>query len=78
MEYTWDNGAPKRGILVTSDSLARVAGPGKEKLGRDPLTHKDIARSAQAMYEEAFFPLLNALHRRISRWMPWRWPGVVR
>jgi carbamoyltransferase len=47
-----------------SSELERRLGPAR--LPDEPLApiHKDIARSAQAMYEEAFFHLLNTLHRR--------------
>jgi carbamoyltransferase len=39
---------------------------GPPRRSDDPLEqrHKDLARSLQAMYEEAFFHLLNALHER--------------
>ena len=45
-------------------ALADLLGPARGK--DEPLEqrHKDIARSVQAMYEEAFFHLLNALHAR--------------
>jgi carbamoyltransferase len=63
IDYEWENGSPSVGALF-SPGLAALLGPAREK--DEPLTqrHKDIARSAQAMYEEAFFHLLNALHGR--------------
>lgn len=63
VEYEWDEGSPSVGTLYT-DALADLLGPPR---GADqPLEqrHKDIARSVQAMYEEAFFHLLNILHAR--------------
>ncbi|MDP3673066.1 MAG: carbamoyltransferase C-terminal domain-containing protein [Telluria sp.] len=41
---------------------------GPSRAAGAPLTqrHKDLARSAQAMYEEAFFHLLNQLHARFG------------
>jgi carbamoyltransferase len=62
VSYSWNNCAPEVGVLHT-DKLAELLGP-KRQVG-EPLEqkHKDIARSAQAMYEEAFFALLHALHR---------------
>jgi carbamoyltransferase len=63
IEYEWDNGAPAVGPLY-SMALTDLLGPPR---GSDePLEqrHKDLARSLQAMYEEAFFHLLNALHER--------------
>jgi carbamoyltransferase len=61
--YEWEDGAPSVGALFTP-ALENLLGPAR-KSGED-LTqrHKDIARSVQAMYEEAFFNLLNMLHRR--------------
>ena len=63
VEYEWENGEPRVGKLY-APQLAGLLGPAR---GPDePLTqhHKDIARSVQAMYEEAFFHLLNRLHER--------------
>ncbi len=61
--YSWNNCAPEVGTLYTSE-LERLLGPGR-KAG-EPLEqrHKDLARSAQTMYEEAFFALLNSLHEK--------------
>jgi carbamoyltransferase len=61
--YEWDNGIPAFGELF-SPALAGLLGPARSK--DDPLEqkHKDLARSVQAMYEEAFFHLLNTLHAR--------------
>jgi carbamoyltransferase len=63
VEYEWENGEPKVGALF-SPALVDLLGPARQK-GED-LTqrHKDLARSVQAMYEQAFFHLLNALHKR--------------
>ncbi len=61
VDYEWQGGAPKVGRLF-SPELETLLGPARQK--GDPLTqrHKDIARSVQAMYEEAFFHLLNRLY----------------
>jgi carbamoyltransferase len=63
IEYEWDNGSPSVGSLY-SPALTELLGPPRK--GDEPLSqrHKDLARSLQAMYEEAFFHLLNALHER--------------
>ncbi len=63
IEYEWENGQPMVGTLF-SGALEELLGPARGK--DDPLSqrHKDIARSAQAMYEEAFFHLLDKLHDR--------------
>jgi carbamoyltransferase len=63
IEYEWDNGAPHVGRLFSpalEDWLGPARGEGEELTAR----HRDIARSLQAMYEEAFFHLLNRLHAR--------------
>lgn len=61
--YEWDDGIPVFGELF-SPALAELLGPARGK--DEPLEqrHKDLARSVQAMYEEAFFHLLNALHEK--------------
>jgi carbamoyltransferase len=63
VEYEWDSGAPVVGRLY-SQALADLLGPAREPSAAIQDRHRDIARSVQAMYEEAFFHLLNALHRR--------------
>ncbi len=63
IDYEWDNGMPRVGMLY-SPTLVESLGPPR---GRDdPIEqrHMDVARSVQAMYEEAFFHVLNALHGR--------------
>jgi carbamoyltransferase len=63
IDYEWEAGEPKVGVLY-SDELERLLGPARKP--DEPLErrHRDIARSVQAMYEEAFFNLLNALHAK--------------
>jgi carbamoyltransferase len=63
IEYEWDGGSPSVGTLY-GPALVDLLGPARQP--DEPLTqrHKNLARSAQAMYEEAFFHLLNALHAR--------------
>src|SRR5215831_1603808 len=63
IDYQWENGEPTVGVLF-SQVLVDLLGPPRRK-GED-LTqrHRDIACSMQAMYEEAFFHLLNRLHER--------------
>lgn len=63
VEYEWDNGVPTVGRLY-SPTLEAFLGPARAKDGPLTQVHKDIARSVQAMYEEAFFNLLNSVHRR--------------
>jgi carbamoyltransferase len=63
VEYEWEGGEPTVGRLY-SPALEELLGPARGK--DEPLTqqHRNLARSVQVMYEEAFFHLLNALHRR--------------
>jgi carbamoyltransferase len=63
VDYEWESGEPVVGTLYTP-ALEALLGKAR---GRDePLEerHRDIAHSAQAMYEEAFFHLLQHVHRR--------------
>ena len=61
--YQVKDGIPSGG-RIWSDALIGLLGPARDPSA--PLTdhHKNIARSTQAMYENAFFNLLGALHER--------------
>src|SRR5213592_1403714 len=61
--YTWNNCSPEVGTLW-SKALAQLLGPARAKGETLTQRHKDIARSVQAMYEESFFALLNALYEK--------------
>jgi len=63
VEYEWDAGEPTVGRLYTH-ALEDLLGPARG--AGDPLEqrHRDLASSVQAMYEEAFFHLLDRLHDR--------------
>jgi carbamoyltransferase len=63
IEYEWEEGEPKVGTLYTQ-KLEELLGPAKRSDEELTQRHRDIARSAQAMYEDAFFHLLNTLHAR--------------
>lgn len=63
LPHQWSHGTPVVGTHF-SDSLASLLGPARSIDQPLEQRHKDIARSAQAMYEEAFFHLLRSLHRR--------------
>lgn len=54
----WEDGEPKTGRVFT-DALENLLGPARSKDDVLATRHYDIAASAQAMYEEAFFHLLN-------------------
>lgn len=59
----WDDGIPSFSTLH-SDRLVELLGPAR--MHGEPLEqrHRDIAHSVQAVYEEAFFHLLERLHAR--------------
>lgn len=63
IEYEWGNGEPKVGTLF-SESLIDLLGPARQGSEELSQRHRDIARSVQTMYEEAFFHLLTILHER--------------
>jgi carbamoyltransferase len=63
VSYSWNNCAPEVGILYT-DKLSELLGAPRTQDQPLEQRHKDIARSVQAMYEEAFFALLNATHKK--------------
>lgn len=63
VEYEWENGSPSVGSLF-SQQLEVLLGPARARDESLEQRHRDMARSAQAMYEEAFFNLLNSLHAR--------------
>jgi carbamoyltransferase len=62
IQYQWVDGLPEFGELFSSELEELL---GARRLPSDQLTdrHRDIARSAQAMYEEAFFHLLEAVQK---------------
>lgn len=63
VDYTWEGGSPHVGTLYSS-ALEELLGPARSQ--EEPLKqrHWDIARSVQAMYEEAFFHLLDHLYEK--------------
>lgn len=61
--YEWENGSPVFGDLFSAE-LEDLLGPRRDSRVSVTQNDKDMARSVQAMYEEAFFHLLNALHQR--------------
>ena len=63
--YSWDSGSPEFGDLF-SPALEELLGPRRRP--QEPLEerHRDIARSVQARYEEAFFHLIGPLQQRFG------------
>jgi carbamoyltransferase len=63
IQFEWEEGSPAFADLFSAafeELLGPRRAPGDELTAR----HKDIARSAQAVYEQAFFHLLNQLQKR--------------
>ena len=63
VSFQWNDAAPQVGELF-APALEELLGP--RRRDGEPLQdrHRDLARSTQAMYEEAFFNLLNAAQAR--------------
>ena len=62
VSMVWDDGEPSIGRVFT-EALADLLGPARNKDEALTDRHWGIAASAQAMYEEAFFHLLNHVAR---------------
>jgi carbamoyltransferase len=62
---SWEAGEPLIGRLF-SPKFVEEFGPAREPGSEITQTHKDLAASLQAMYEEAFFHRLNWLQRRTN------------
>lgn len=64
--YRWDGCSPEVGTLYSS-ALETLLGPSRKQ--GEPLEqkHKDLARSAQQCYEDAFFALLTKLHEKYQQ-----------
>ncbi|HET7086145.1 MAG TPA: carbamoyltransferase C-terminal domain-containing protein [Rhizomicrobium sp.] len=62
-QYQWNNESPSSSGILSPAIESLI---GKARQPNEPLEqrHKDLARSIQAMYEEAFFHLLTHLHQR--------------
>jgi carbamoyltransferase len=65
MPYQWENAAPQADDLF-SPALEALLGPRRRPADMIEDRHRDIARSVQAMYEEAFFHLIGPLQERFG------------
>jgi carbamoyltransferase len=65
ISYEWNGGAPQFSDLF-DPALEELLGPRRKPSEALEQRHHDIARSVQAMYEEAFFHLIRAAHERYS------------
>ncbi|MBO6658645.1 MAG: hypothetical protein JJ934_17260 [Pseudomonadales bacterium] len=61
--FEWAGGYPEVGRMF-SDDLEALLGPSRDPNEAVTQVHKDLARSIQAMYEKAFFHLLNSLYEK--------------
>jgi carbamoyltransferase len=63
ISYEWEDGSPTFGALYSPELKELIGLP---RAPDEPLEdrHRDLAHSVQAMYEEAFFHLLNTLHAK--------------
>lgn len=61
--YRWEDGAPSTGDLF-SPALEELLGPRRQAEDLLDQRHRDVARSVQALYEEAFFNLIGTLQQR--------------
>lgn len=61
VSYEWSGGTPTTNPFYT-EAMSELLGPARS--ASEPLTtrHQDLAHSAQAMYEEAFFHMLAHIH----------------
>jgi carbamoyltransferase len=63
VDMTWDEGTPTIGTLY-SERLEEVLGAAREPDSELTALHEDVAASLQAMLEEAYLHLVNALWER--------------
>ncbi len=63
VEMTWDDGPPRLGLIYTP-ALETLLGPARRADQELTQGYKDLAASLQAVYEERFFALVNALLKR--------------
>ncbi len=63
VEMEWDEGYPTLGKVYTAE-LEKLLGPARHPDDEVTGVHEDLARSLQAVYEEAAFHILNELWER--------------
>ncbi|PXF56172.1 MAG: carbamoyltransferase [Deltaproteobacteria bacterium] len=60
---TWEGGEPNMGPAYSKE-MEKLLGPPRDREEPIEKRHKDIAASLQAMYEEAFFHILNHVYEQ--------------
>jgi carbamoyltransferase len=63
LSYEWSDGSPHFNDLFSGE-LEQLLGPRRRTIDSIEDRHRDIARSVQAMYEEAFFHILGDIQQR--------------
>ena len=63
IEFDWDDGSPRFSPLF-SDALVELLGPVRRPEDPVEAIHRDLARSVQAAYEEAFFHVVDGAQAR--------------
>jgi carbamoyltransferase len=63
VDMTWEGGEPRLGDVFTP-KLEELLGPRRRPQDEIEQKHKDLAASVQAVYEERFFALVQAVVRR--------------
>jgi len=61
VDMIWENGEPELGTIY-SDKVKELFGDSRNKDEEITSHHQDLASSVQAMYEEAFFHILNDMY----------------
>ncbi|GJM09398.1 MAG: nodulation protein [Lysobacteraceae bacterium] len=62
-KYTWSGGVPTADDYF-NERMVDLLGPARDPKGDLQQRHMDLAASAQAMFEEALFHMLNVCHQR--------------
>ena len=63
IDFTWQGGSPEFGAIF-SPAMVELLGPARDPAGELTQDHRDLAHSAQAVYEQAFFHVLRHVHQR--------------
>jgi len=63
VDMIWENGEPELGTIY-SDKVKELFGNRRNKDEEITSHHQDLASSVQAMYEEAFFHILNDMYEK--------------
>jgi carbamoyltransferase len=62
--FRWDGGSPTKEGRMFTPALEALLGPTRDPKAPLEDRHRDLARSTQVVFEQAFFHMLRASHRR--------------